>query len=169
MAVSRQVFIGLGSNLEQPLRQLQDALDALAQLPDTKLMGDSGYYTSRPMGPQDQPDYYNAVALIETSLAPLDLLDKLQMIEKQQGRVKQQHWGARTIDLDILLYGDQVIEHPRLSVPHRGICERDFVYQPLLRLAETVSIPGHGSLRKIVKTVASSHSNYGACYQGRIK
>jgi len=166
----KTVFIGLGSNLEKPLVQIKQALLALSQLPQTHLLRDSGYYSSKPMGPQDQPDYINAVAWLETSLESVDLLDHLQAIEQQQGRVRKQHWGARTIDLDILLYGDEIINLPRLTVPHPGICERDFVYLPLLKLVPGIRVPGCGALQKHIDllpaTATDQATDYGTRYRG---
>jgi len=163
----KKVYIGLGSNLEQPLLQIKNALVTLNALKNTQLITDSGYFSSKPMGPQDQPDYINAVALIETRLAAIELLDALQAIENQQGRIKLQHWGARTIDLDILLYGDEVINTERLTVPHIGLCERDFVYLPLLKINPDVMIPQLGRLKKMVKA-AHVQTQYAASYQGEL-
>lgn len=124
-------YIGLGSNLGDSKQILRDAVQALSQLGQVRC---SKLYQSPPMGPQDQPDYLNAVVELTTSLAPLELLDQLQRIEQESGRVRLRHWGERTLDLDLLLYGDQVISHPRLTVPHVGVMLRDFVLLPLLDL-----------------------------------
>lgn len=123
--------IGLGSNLDQPATQLQRAFDALAQLPHSHLAACSPLYLTTPVGPQDQPDFINAVALLDTTLAPLDLLDALQALEQRAGRVRHRHWGERTLDLDLLLYGDQHIDLPRLRVPHPQMTRRAFVLVPL--------------------------------------
>lgn len=136
-----QAYIGLGSNLASPARQLWHALHALAALPGSRLLGSSSFYASKPMGPQDQPDYINAVALLDTHLAPLALLDALQGIEQRQGRVRLRRWGERTLDLDLLLYGQEPIEHPRLQVPHPGLKEREFVIVPLLELTPELVLP----------------------------
>ena len=164
----KKVYIGLGSNLEQPLVQIKNALVALNTLSGTQLLTDSGYFSSKPMGPQDQPDYINAVALIETKLTPVELLDCLQTIESEQGRIKLQHWGARTIDLDILLYGEEVINTDRLTVPHIGLCERDFVYLPLLKITPDVFIPEGGRLKELVFDSVQESTKYAAKYQGLI-
>jgi 2-amino-4-hydroxy-6-hydroxymethyldihydropteridine diphosphokinase len=111
-------FIGLGSNLENPGAQLARAIAELATLPNTKLAAQSPFYRSKPLGPQDQPDFINGCAWLKTSLPPLELLDQLQAIELAHGRERVQHWGPRTLDLDLLLYGNRVIDHPRLHVPH---------------------------------------------------
>ncbi len=168
MSRVKSVFIGLGSNLEQPLLQIKTALVALSRLPETTLVDDSGYYLSKPMGPQDQPDYINAVVLIETTLQALTLLSKLQAIEQKQGRIRKQHWGARTIDLDILLYGDEKINSPRLTVPHPGICDRDFVYLPLLKVDQSVNIPGSGKLKSLIENSSKALTDYAANYLGPI-
>jgi len=97
-----QVYIALGSNLNTPTEQLNSALEAISALPNTELKSVSGFYQSKPLGPQDQPDYVNAVAMIETTRPPLALLDELQRIENEQGRVRLRRWGERTLDLDIL-------------------------------------------------------------------
>ncbi|MCF6751082.1 MULTISPECIES: 2-amino-4-hydroxy-6-hydroxymethyldihydropteridine diphosphokinase [Stutzerimonas stutzeri group] len=131
-----RVYIGLGSNLADPLQQLRGALQALADLPHTQVLGVSSFYASDPLGPPDQPRYVNAVAALATTLAPLELLDALQTIELAQGRErKAERWGPRTLDLDILLFGDRVIDEPRLQVPHYHLQERAFVLYPLAELA----------------------------------
>jgi 2-amino-4-hydroxy-6-hydroxymethyldihydropteridine diphosphokinase len=101
-------YIGLGSNIEQPYQQIKNAIIALDKIPDTKVRRDSGYYKSRPMGPEDQPDYVNAVVELETILTPAELLEHCQRIEQQQGRVRLRRWGERSIDLDILLYAGNI-------------------------------------------------------------
>lgn len=149
-----RVYLGLGANLAEPLLQLRQAAAALAALPHSRLAGVSSFYGSKPMGPQDQPDYVNAVAALDTQLAPEALLDALQQIEQQQGRQRKDHrWGPRTLDLDILLYGDQIISTERLTVPHYGLQQREFVVYPLLELAPDLQIPGHGSLTEIALNV----------------
>jgi len=149
------VYIGLGSNIEQPYQQIKKAIVALEAVPEASVLGDSGYFKSRPMGPKDQPDYVNAVVKIETTIHAEDLLAHCQQIEKQQGRVKHRHWGERSIDLDILLYGDQKIQTADLTVPHPGVCLRDFVFLPLLKLNADVVIPDKGLLSEIleIKTI----------------
>jgi len=128
-----QVHIGLGSNLYEPREQLTQALQALAVLPDTRLTASSAFYTSESLLP-GQPRYTNAVAAVESALPPLTLLDALQAIENAQGRQRKERWGPRTLDLDIILYGDQVIDHPRLKVPHYHLHARPFVLYPLAEL-----------------------------------
>lgn len=146
-----KIFIGLGSNLENPLSQLKEAVDHLKQVKGVTLIALSGFYSSPPMGPQDQPDYINAVAELESDLPAAALLDELQHIENQQGRIRNERWGARTLDLDILLYGQDMINSERLTVPHYGISERNFVLYPLKDLVPgDFMIPGAGKLDELI-------------------
>ncbi len=147
----KKVFIGLGSNLDDPLSQLKKAIEYLKQHEMLNVINISNFYSSPPMGPQDQPDFINAVVEIATSLSAEQLLDELQKIERQQGRERKQHWGARTLDLDILLYGNKVINTERLIVPHRGISERNFVLYPLNDLVEkNFRISGLGKINELL-------------------
>ncbi|MCQ4321188.1 2-amino-4-hydroxy-6-hydroxymethyldihydropteridine diphosphokinase [Stutzerimonas stutzeri] len=131
-----RVYIGLGSNLAEPRQQLRGALDALTRIPDSQLAAVSSLYLSDPLGPADQPRYNNAVAALDTSLSPLALLDALQAIELAQGRErKAERWGPRTLDLDILLFGNQLISEPRLTVPHYHLHARAFALYPLAEVA----------------------------------
>lgn len=127
-------YIGLGANVGDPLRQLREAVQALTALPGSRPGPVSPLYRSAPLGPQDQPDFLNAVAVLDTTLAPLELLDALQRIEAAAGRVRDRHWGPRTLDLDLLLYADRQLALPRLTVPHPGIAGRPFVLWPLADL-----------------------------------
>ncbi|EJM23211.1 2-amino-4-hydroxy-6-hydroxymethyldihydropteridine diphosphokinase [Pseudomonas sp. GM25] len=129
-----RIYIGMGSNLADPAEQLRSAVDALGQLPDTELVGVSAFYQSDSLLP-GQPRYTNAVAALDSALAPLDLLDALQAIENGQGRERLERWGPRTLDLDILLFGDRLIDEQRLKVPHYHMQERAFVLYPLAELA----------------------------------
>lgn len=148
------VYIAIGSNLSDPLSQAKNALVALKNLPQTQFLKASSFYSSTPMGPQDQPDYINAVVCIETNLSPLELLDQTQHIELEHGRVrKEERWGPRTLDLDILLYGDQIIECERLTVPHYGMKEREFVLYPLAEIAPNLLFPDGTALSERLKVV----------------
>ena len=129
-----RIYIGMGSNLAAPHQQLRSAIQALAQLPGTQLAGVSAFYQSDSLLP-GQPRYTNAVAALDSHLAPLDLLDALQAIENDQGRERLERWGPRTLDLDILLFGDRLIDEPRLKVPHYQMHVRAFVLYPLAELA----------------------------------
>ena len=118
---------------------LTEAVHKLASLGDVQI---SKLYQSPPMGPQDQPNYLNAVVQLSTNLAPLALLDELQRFEQESGRVRLRHWGERTLDLDLLIYAEEKIQHERLTVPHVGVMERDFVLIPLLDLDPNLHIDG---------------------------
>lgn len=135
------VFIGLGSNLKEPATQLARAVAELAGLPDTTLVAQSPFYTSSPVGPQDQPDFINGAVWLSTGLEPHTLLNQLQAIEQQHGRERIRHWGPRTLDLDLLIYGARVLNDERLIVPHRELTHRDFVLQPLLDLNPELTLP----------------------------
>jgi len=139
-------FIGLGSNLADPKYQVSSAIDQIKQVEKTRFIQSSSLYSSPPMGPQDQPDYVNAVLEIETELSAHSLLDKLQGIEQEHGRIRKRHWGERTLDLDLLLFGDVVIDDDRLKVPHPGIAERAFVLYPLAEIAPELTIPKLGEV-----------------------
>ncbi|WP_211236482.1 2-amino-4-hydroxy-6-hydroxymethyldihydropteridine diphosphokinase [Marinomonas ushuaiensis] len=130
-----QAYIGLGSNLENPIAQLDRAIETLKKHDSLYAFRVSSIYGSKPVGPQDQPDYINAVASFKTKLPPIALLDLLQSIEQKQRRIRERHWGPRTLDLDLLLYGSEEIQHPRLTVPHPYMLERGFVMCPLNDLA----------------------------------
>ncbi|WP_040265397.1 2-amino-4-hydroxy-6-hydroxymethyldihydropteridine diphosphokinase [Pseudomonas rhodesiae] len=129
-----RIYIGMGSNLAAPEQQLRNAVQALARLPGTTLAGVSAFYQSDSLLP-GQPRYTNAVAALDSDLAPLDLLDALQAIENDQRRERLERWGPRTLDLDILLFGDHLIDQPRLKVPHYQMHLRAFVLYPLAELA----------------------------------
>jgi 2-amino-4-hydroxy-6-hydroxymethyldihydropteridine diphosphokinase len=139
-------YIGLGSNLQNPSEQIHSARAAIAALACINEQAFSSLYKSAPMGPQDQPDYVNAVMAVATDLSPIELLRALQTIENSHGRVRGERWGARTLDLDILLYGNQVIALPDLTVPHAGLTERAFVLYPLYEIAPQLDIPDKGKL-----------------------
>ncbi len=149
-----EAFIGVGSNLEDPVRQVSMACCALAELPRCDLLARSSLFANPAIGPGDQPDYVNAVAQIATTLAPLELLDCLQAIEREQGRMRGAiRWSARTLDLDIVLYGDHVIASERLVVPHPRMHERAFVLYPLHEIAPDVHVPGQGTLARLLLKV----------------
>jgi len=140
-------YIGLGSNLEQPAQQLVNAIEAIKQLPQTNFIANSSFYLSKALtlNGETAPDYLNAVVAIETKIDPLSLLDSLQAIEFAQGRVRtDERWASRPLDLDILLYGDEIISSERLTVPHAEITKRDFVLVPLAEIAPDLEMPGLG-------------------------
>lgn len=160
MSDPRQVpaYVGLGGNLGQPISQVSQALLELSSLPDSELVVRSSLYRTRPVGPVDQPDYINAVAVLVTELAAEALLDALQALEARHGRIRDgERWGARTLDLDLLLYGDAVIASQRLQVPHPRMCQRAFVLYPLAEIApKDLYIPGCGPLMALLERVPES-------------
>ena len=145
-----RVYVALGANLEDPKAQLDNAVTALSAL-DNRLVV-SPYYHSTPMGDVVQPDYINAVASFDTDLAPLALLDALQHIENTQGRVRLERWGPRTLDLDLLLYGNENIDIPRLKVPHYGMKTRSFVLVPLASIAPDLILPCNTAIDSLIDT-----------------
>lgn len=146
-----EVYIGLGSNLDNPIDQLSRARVAIAALPGVIEIGFSPLYRSLPVGPQDQPDYVNAVMRVATDLDAMALLRQLQAIENRHGRLRLVRWGARTLDLDILLYGQQAIHEPDLNVPHPEMAMRGFVLYPLADVAPAdLAIPGLGTLPSLL-------------------
>jgi len=142
-----RAYIGIGSNLGDPPARVRAAFRELQHLPGTRLAACSSLYRSSPMGPEDQPDYVNAVAAVDTGISAAALLQALAQIEDRQGRARgPQQWGPRTLDLDLLLYGEQRITAPGLVVPHPGLHERDFVLVPLAEIAGDLDVPGRGRL-----------------------
>lgn len=151
------VFIGIGSNLSDPATQVQLAVNALKTIPQTQLEIVSSLYASKPMGPQDQPDYMNAVAQLETALEPEALLDQLQKIELDAGRIRKgERWGARILDLDILLFEKLNINTDRLTVPHYGMKEREFVLLPLAEIAPTLVLPCGAKISVLAKSIQTN-------------
>ncbi|MCE0493354.1 2-amino-4-hydroxy-6-hydroxymethyldihydropteridine diphosphokinase [Vibrio salinus] len=147
-------YIAIGSNLSDPVNQARKAIDALNTIPQSRLISASKLYTSTPMGPKDQPDYINAVAKMETNLTPLELLNFTQKIESEQGRVrKEERWGPRTLDLDILTFGDETITSERLTIPHYGMKEREFVLYPLAEVEPDFIFPDGTELSELLEKV----------------
>ena len=134
-------YLGIGSNLDNPLAHVTRAVQELQHCEGLSVLRESRWYGSRAVGPGTQPDYVNGVIEINSALAPLALLDTLQDIEQRHGRTRETRWGARTLDLDLLLYGDLIIDTPRLQIPHPRLHERTFVLQPLADLCPTREIP----------------------------
>lgn len=135
-------YVALGSNLGDRAAHLASAADALAALPRTRLVAVSATFETAPVGPAGQQNYFNAAAELSTSLAPLDLLDRLLAIEQANGRVRRERWGPRTLDLDLLLHGDSILDTPRLTLPHPRLFERAFVLAPLADLAPDLVLAG---------------------------
>ena len=147
---STQAYIALGSNLDHPAQQVEVAFGMLDHIDGTRLVGRSSLYRSSPLGGIEQPDFVNAVAAVATTLPALDLLSKLQSIERIRGREDARiRWGPRVLDLDLLVYGDQVIDESNLTVPHPGIAARNFVLLPLRELAPDLDVPGLGRVRDL--------------------
>lgn len=146
----RPAYVALGSNLSEPARQVEAAFEALAQLPDTRLVARSSLWLARPMGPQDQPDFVNAVAGLLTTAEPRALLASLQAIERRLGKAEPVvRWGPRVIDLDLLLYGDLHIAEEGLVLPHPGLHQRNFVLYPLAEIAAELQVPGLARVRRL--------------------
>lgn len=147
-------YIGLGANLGEPAKTVAAAFDALEEIDQTRLVLRSARYRNPPMGPADQPDYVNAVAALVTRLAPHALLEALQQIEQDFGRDRSgPAWGARTLDLDLLLFGGLRIDDGTLTVPHPGLHQRNFVLYPLAEIAPQLSVPGLGRVQELAAAV----------------
>lgn len=145
------VYIALGSNLASPLEQVNAAVNAIREIPESRVVAVSSFYRTPPLGPQDQPDYLNAAVALETTLEPETLLDHTQRIELQQGRVrKAERWGPRTLDLDIMLFGDRIINSERLTVPHYDMKNRGFMLWPLFDIAPDLRFPDGISLQQVL-------------------
>lgn len=150
-------YIALGSNLASPLAQVQAAVHALGEIPHSRVVNVSSFYRTPPLGPQDQPDYLNAAVALETTLSPEELLDHTQRIELQQGRVrKAERWGPRTLDLDIMLFGDAVINSERLTVPHYDMRNRGFMLWPLFEIAPDLHFPDGMVLRAVLDDLGAA-------------
>lgn len=148
-------YIALGSNLASPLDQVTGALRALAQIPQSTVVAVSAFYRTPPLGPQDQPDYLNAAVALDTTLTPEQLLDNTQRIEQESGRVrKAERWGPRTLDLDIMLFGNQQINTPRLTVPHYDMHNRMFMLWPLYEIAPDLVFPTGESLKQCLSELS---------------
>lgn len=163
-------YISLGSNLENPPEQIRRALRALDSMPGTRLVADSGLFLSKPLvppaGPIPQPDYFNAVAKIQTRLDALELLDRLQQIERSQRRQRKQRWGPRTIDLDIVMYDDMQMNSERLTLPHPGMHLREFVLYPLRNIDDSLEIPGRGMLGDLIDRCPQNGLQYLGTIEG---
>ena len=150
------VYIGLGSNLKGPKEQIEKALRALSEAKETALLSVSSFYQSKPLLDMPGPNYLNVVCKIETDLSALDLLNFCQEIEDNQHRVREVKWASRTIDLDILLYGDQVLATKRLTIPHPEIINRAFVLLPLFEIEPGLKLPLLGPLKSLLERIEPS-------------
>ena len=149
-------YIALGSNLGDPPAQIRRALQALAALPGTRVVRRSAFFRNPPVGYADQPDFINAVAQIETRLEPRDLLEQLLAIERAHGRVRDFADAPRTLDLDILLYGERTVREPGLTIPHPRMLERAFVLVPLAEIAPDAVVPGGGRIADLAAKLDAS-------------
>jgi len=144
-------YIGIGSNLGDSRERVNGAFEALGRVPRTRLIARSRLYRTRPMGPVAQDDFVNAVAGVLTQLSASELLQALRGIEAAAGRVRAKRWGPRTLDLDLLVFGDRRIAEPDLTVPHPGMAERGFVLRPLNDVAPTLDVPGLGRVDELLQ------------------
>lgn len=150
-------YIGLGSNLSEPIQQIKNAIKQIEKISASNVIAISSLYLSKPMGPQDQDDYINAVLALETSLPAIELLNSLQSIENKAGRVrKENRWGARILDLDIILFGNEMINTERLTIPHYGMSEREFVLVPLVEIAPELTLPNGKSVKQLSLSIAKN-------------
>jgi 2-amino-4-hydroxy-6-hydroxymethyldihydropteridine diphosphokinase len=140
----RPAYVGIGSNLQSPRDRVFEAIERMSTLKTSRIMLRSQLYLTRPMGPQDQPDFINAAVGLLTQLEPRELLTGLLGIERSMGRDRQERWGPRVIDLDLLWMVDSAIDEPGLTVPHPGVSMRNFVLYPLADIAPTIKIPRVG-------------------------
>jgi len=150
------VYIGLGSNLKGPKEQIEKALRALSEAKETTLLSVSSFYQSKPLLDMPGPNYLNVVCKIETDLSALDLLNFCQEIEDNQRRVRRVKWGSRTIDLDILLYGDQILATKKLTIPHQEMINRAFVLLPLFEIEPELKLPLLGPLKDLLERIEPS-------------
>lgn len=151
LVLDERVYIGLGSNLDDPVAQILRAMDEIDALTDVCLVARSSLFRSAPLGPQDQPDFINAVVAISTSKSPSSIVQDLQRLERQHLRKREMRWGPRTLDLDILLFGASVIVSKQLQIPHPGLPERAFVLYPLHQVAGDIQIPKFGALTDLME------------------
>ena len=151
----RPAYVALGSNLNQPRERVVEAFERLAGVRDTRLELRSLLYLTHPMGPQNQPDFVNAAAGLLTQLSAQELLGELLQIERAMGRDRQERWGPRIVDLDLLWMPGAPIDEPNLKLPHPGVSERNFVLYPLSDVAPTLAIPGHGRVASLKSRVNS--------------
>jgi 2-amino-4-hydroxy-6-hydroxymethyldihydropteridine diphosphokinase len=148
-ALWRPAYVAIGSNLNQPRERVLEACERLRTLPSTRLEARSRLYRTRPMGPQDQPDFVNAAAGLLTQIGARELLEALLAIERQMGRIRQERWGPRLIDLDLVWMVGEAISEPGFTLPHPAVSTRNFVLYPLADIAPSLDIPGHGRVMEL--------------------
>jgi 2-amino-4-hydroxy-6-hydroxymethyldihydropteridine diphosphokinase len=149
----RPAYVAIGSNLNHPQTRVHEAFERLVALPATRWVLRSRLYRTRPMGPQDQPYFVNAAAGLLTQLTARELLEGLLRIERDMGRNRQERWGPRVIDLDLVWMPGETIDEPGLTVPHPGLSTRNFVLYPLADIAPSLAIPGHGKVSDLLRGV----------------
>lgn len=153
--MSEVVYIGLGANLNEPLATVRLAIEALKTLPDSEFLAVSQIYRSAPMGPADQPDYINCAVALQTTLSAEQLFELTCAIEQKHGRTRDgEHWGPRTLDLDILLFGNHIIDTDQLTIPHYGMKQREFVIYPLMDITPKLVLPCGTSLLELSKQLS---------------
>jgi 2-amino-4-hydroxy-6-hydroxymethyldihydropteridine diphosphokinase len=152
----RPAYVAIGSNLNQPRTRVEEAFARLEALPATQSLRRSRLYQTPPMGPQDQPDFVNAAAGLLTLSSARELLDALLLIEKSMGRNRQERWGPRVIDLDLIWLLGERIDEPGLTLPHPGVSTRNFVLYPLADIAPTLTIPGHGTVSELLRAAGDA-------------
>jgi 2-amino-4-hydroxy-6-hydroxymethyldihydropteridine diphosphokinase len=148
-ALWRPAYVAIGSNLDRPRERVLQACELIGALPATRLEARSRLYSTRPLGPQNQPDFVNAAVGVLTQSAARELLDALLAIEQRMGRVREARWGPRLIDLDLVWMPGAVVQEPGLTLPHPGVSMRNFVLYPLDDIAPTLDIPGHGRVMEL--------------------
>jgi 2-amino-4-hydroxy-6-hydroxymethyldihydropteridine diphosphokinase len=148
-ALWRPAYVAVGSNLDEPRTQVMAAMERLRALPGCRLEARSRLYRTRPMGPQDQPEFVNAAAGLLTRLGPRELLEALLEIERSMGRVREVRWGPRLIDLDLIWMIGAAVDEPGLTLPHPGVSTRNFVLYPLCDIAPTLDVPDHGRVSEL--------------------
>ena len=151
-AIWRPAYVAIGSNLNDPQARVLEAFERLAALPTTRSVLRSRLYGTRPMGPQDQPDFVNAAAGLLTHLTARELLEGLLRTEQSMGRNRQERWGPRVIDLDLVWMLGEAIDEPGLTLPHPGVSTRNFVLYPLADIAPALAIPGHGTVSEMLRS-----------------
>ncbi|MAJ91417.1 MAG: 2-amino-4-hydroxy-6-hydroxymethyldihydropteridine diphosphokinase [Legionellales bacterium] len=150
-------YIGLGSNMNSPVKQIKSAITSIEEIISTKIIGMSSLYKSKPVGPQNQDDYINAVIKIETKLVPYQLLECLHDIEEKHGRIRKEHWGPRILDLDILIFGNEIMVDEKLTIPHPEIENRSFVLAPLIEIDPDCIIPKKGLASDLLATIGKDN------------
>ena len=154
--MSHTAFIALGSNLDDPYTHVVSAFGELDTIPLTTVVKRSGIYESEPYGVKDQPNFINAVAEVTTQLSPFELLEQLQQIENRHKRVRTMHWGPRTLDLDLIMYEQQIIDTEKLKLPHPGMALRSFVLKPLMDLNPELMTPLNQTVRELFSRIDCS-------------